>query len=62
MQQQLIAHNYPGLFDAITPVRNYPDIMSDSVDVIDCGLLNNFLQEPSNLARRAASEGRRLRH
>ena len=26
IQQHLIAHNYPGLLDAITPVRSYPDI------------------------------------
>ena len=42
MQQQLIAHNYPGLLDAITPVRSYPDLVSVVTDVIDCGLLNNY--------------------
>lgn len=60
MQQQLIAHNYPGLFDAITPVRNYPDVMSVSVDVIDCGLLNNFFSKnPANWPadRRAKVDG-----
>lgn len=60
MQQQLIAHNYPGLFDAITPVRSYPDIMSVSVDVIDCGLLNNFFSKNPTVwpaARRAKVDG-----
>jgi len=60
MQQHLIAHNYPGLFDAITPVRSYPDIMSVSVDVIDCGLLNNFFSRNPAIwpaARRARVDG-----
>ena len=35
IQQHLIAHNYPGLLDAITPVRNYPDVISVATDVID---------------------------
>lgn len=45
IQQHLIAHNYPGLLDAITPVRNYPDVMSVATDVIDCGLLNRYFNE-----------------
>jgi len=42
IQQHLIAHNYPGLLDAITPVRNFADVLSIATDVIDCGLLNNY--------------------
>jgi hypothetical protein len=48
IQQHLIAHNYPGLLDAITPVRNYPDVMSVATDVIDCGLLNNYFATVAN--------------
>jgi hypothetical protein len=50
IQQHLIAHNYPGLLDAITPVRNYPDVMSVATDVIDCGMLNNYFATAVNPA------------
>ena len=50
IQQHLIAHNYPGLLDAITPVRNYPDVLSVATDVIDCGLLNNYFNTVANPA------------
>jgi hypothetical protein len=50
MQQHLIAHAYPGLLDAITPVRSYPDIVTVVTDVIDCGLLNNFWDVIANPA------------
>ena len=42
MQQHLIANAYPGLFDAITPVRSFPDIMSLASDVQDCQLLDRY--------------------
>ena len=51
MQQHLIAHNYPGLLDALTPVRNFPDLDRDHRR-IDCGLLNHYFD--------AARESRRL--
>jgi hypothetical protein len=50
IQQHLIAHNYPGLLDALTPVRNYPDVLSVATDVIDCGLLNNYFATAANPA------------
>ena len=50
IQQHLIAHNYPGLMDAITPVRNYPDVLSVATDVIDCGLINNYFATAVNPA------------
>jgi hypothetical protein len=39
MQQQLIAQNYPGLLDGITPSLSYPDITSVISNVVDCTLL-----------------------
>ena len=33
MQQHMIAYNYPGLLDAITPVRSYPDTLTVVTDV-----------------------------
>jgi len=62
MQQHLIAHNYPGLLDAITPVRNYPDTLTVVTDVLDCGLLNRYFDTVANPAnwpgsRRSAVDG-----
>ena len=62
MQQHLIAHNYPGLLDAITPVRNYPDTLTVVTDVLDCGLLNRYFDNVANPAnwpgsRRSAVDG-----
>ena len=50
MQQHLIAHNYPGLLDALTPVRNFPDTLTVTTDVIDCGLLNHYFDTLANPA------------
>jgi hypothetical protein len=62
IQQHLIAHNYPGLLDALTPNISYPDIASVVPDVLDCGLLHNYFANISSLAnwpaaRRAKVEG-----
>ena len=50
MQQHLIAHNYPGLLDAITPVHPYPDTVTVVTDVIDCGLFNRYFDTVANPA------------
>jgi hypothetical protein len=39
MQQHLIAQNYPGLLDGITPSLSYSDITSVMSNVVDCSLL-----------------------
>ena len=62
IQQHLIAHNYPGLLDALTPGISYPDIASVVPDVLDCGLLHNYFTNAGNpaswpAARRAKVEG-----
>ena len=61
MQQHLIAHNYPGLLDALTPVRLYPDTDSMTLvtDVLDCGPLNNYFDNPANAPDWPAAEGPR---
>ena len=56
MQQNLIAHGYPGLLDAINPDRSYPDGISVAVDVIDCHLLSNYF---NNMAAPGAWPGSR---
>jgi hypothetical protein len=39
MQQHLIAQNYPGLLDGITPSLSYSDITTVMSNVVDCSLL-----------------------
>ena len=50
MQQHLIAHGYPGLLDAIIPVRTFPDLVTIVPDVLDCGLLGNYFTHIANPA------------
>src|SRR6267143_2956590 len=62
IQQHLIAHNYPGLLDALTPGISYPDIASVVVDVLDCRILDNYFDNIANPAdwpgsRRAKVDG-----
>lgn len=45
IQQFMIAQNYPGLLDAISPMLPFPDAISISTDVLDCGLLERFYRE-----------------
>ena len=42
IQQHLIAQNYPGLLDASLAILPFPDAISISAGVSDCGLLNNY--------------------
>ncbi len=42
IQQLLIAQNYPGLLDAITPALPFPDAVTIAAGVTDCGLLAEF--------------------
>jgi hypothetical protein len=39
IQQHLIAQNYPGLLDGLTPIISYPDIVTTVSDIVDCSLL-----------------------
>ncbi len=39
MQQHLIAHNYPGLLNGITPGRSFPDALTFFTPISDCPLL-----------------------
>ena len=62
MQQRLIAQNYPGLLDAITPGISYSDLVSILPDVVDCGLLNRYFDTVANpmawpASRRAKVDG-----
>jgi hypothetical protein len=47
IQQLLIAQNYPGLLDALAPAVPYPDALSTSGGVTDCGLLTAYYDTAS---------------
>ena len=47
MQQHLIAQNYPGLLDGITPAASYPDITTLVAPVADCTLLTRAFESSS---------------
>ena len=62
MQQRLIAQNYPGLLDAITPDVSFSDLITLAIDVLDCRLLGNYFDVLSSSAtwpgsRRATVDG-----
>ena len=62
IQQHLIAHNYPGLLDALTPGVSYPDVASILPDIVDCEILNRYFDTVANPAdwpgsRRSAVDG-----
>ncbi len=42
IQQLMIAQNYPGILDALSPVIPFPDAISIAPGVSDCGLLAHF--------------------
>ncbi|MGH9214354.1 MAG: DUF6351 family protein [Acidimicrobiales bacterium] len=47
IQQILLAQNQPGLLDAIAPSLPFPDALSISAGVYDCGLLTDYYATPS---------------
>lgn len=63
IQQLLVAQNYPGILDALSPVVPFPDAISIAPGVSDCGLLLRFYaSEPGRSftdAQQAAVNGHR---
>jgi hypothetical protein len=47
MMQNLVANNYPGLFDAVFPERLYADSMTFLLPLYDCELLKNYFDHSS---------------
>lgn len=47
MQQHMIAQNYPGILDGITPSASYPDIFTVIPPTIDCSLLKRAFDRSS---------------
>jgi hypothetical protein len=43
IQQYLIAQNHPGVLDALLPVQSYPDMVTQTIHVGDCELLEHYM-------------------
>jgi hypothetical protein len=47
IQQHLIIQNYPGILDASIAILPFPDAISISAGVADCGLLDRYYRSPA---------------
>lgn len=43
IQQYVIAQNHPGVLDALLPVQSYPDMVTQTIHVGDCELLEHYM-------------------
>lgn len=43
IQQYLLAQNQPGVLDALLPVQSYPDMVTQTIHVGDCELLEHYM-------------------
>ena len=43
IQQYLIAQNHPGVLDGLVPVQSYPDMVTQTIHVGDCELLEYYM-------------------
>jgi hypothetical protein len=43
IQQYIIAQNHPGVLDGLVPVQSYPDMVTQTIHVGDCELLEHFM-------------------
>ncbi len=43
IQQYVIAQNQPGILDALLPVQSYPDMVTQTIHVGDCELLEHYM-------------------
>jgi hypothetical protein len=43
IQQYLIAQNHPGVLDGLLPMQSYPDMVTQTIHVGDCDLLEHYM-------------------
>ncbi len=43
IQQYILGQNQPGLLDALLPVQSYPDMVTQTIHVGDCELLEHYM-------------------
>lgn len=49
IQQYIIAQNHPGVLDALLPVQSYPDMVTQTIHVGDCELLEHYMDATDRL-------------
>ncbi len=49
IQQYLIAQNQPGVLDALLPVQSYPDMVTQTIHIGDCELLEYYMDATDRL-------------
>lgn len=49
IQQYLIAQNHPGVLDGLLPVQSYPDMVTQTIHVGDCELLEHYMDATDRL-------------
>lgn len=47
IQQLMVAQNYPGILDALSPSLPFPDAVTIAGGVTDCGLLSTWFESPA---------------
>ncbi len=48
IQQYILAQNNPGILDAALPVQSYPDMVTQTIHVGDCELLEHYMDVTDN--------------
>ncbi len=49
IQQYIIAQNHPGVLDGLLPVQSYPDMVTQTIHVGDCELLEHYMDVTDRL-------------
>ncbi|MCM2313090.1 MAG: DUF6351 family protein, partial [Steroidobacteraceae bacterium] len=49
IQQYIIAQNHPGVLDGLLPVQSYPDMVTQTIHVGDCELLEYYMDSTDRL-------------
>lgn len=49
IQQYMIAQNQPGVLDALLPVQSYPDMVTQTIHIGDCELLEYYMDATDRL-------------
>ena len=56
IQQYILAQNQPGMLDAALPVQSYPDMVTQTIHVGDCELLEHYMDATDRANREVARD------
>ena len=56
IQQYILAQNHPGVLDALLPVQCYPDMVTQTIHVGDCELLEYYMDATDRGQREVAHD------